>query len=326
MIPKIIHQVWIGGGPLTEEAERYHRTWREHHPEWEVILWTKEKVEKELFPLHNQEAYEADTNHGYRADILRLELLHRFGGIYADMDMECLKPHDPLRTLPAFLGRGKLSDYDIGEQYVETSLMGSVPGHPFFERLVRHLSAWAAAFEGYVVSARTGPQWVQRELYAQWKMPQRDQDRPDDPLVLPRHYFYPWWAHEPKGTGVTPETFSAHHWWQSWGNGRWKTPTIVSLAGPEFRGRCLAFVETLPDAERDAFLAVLLETAARDLHSPNVFYQIEGAVCIAEVWGRWPHAGLLERRRTETGLLHAADSGNVFVRDAARRTQERAPY
>ena len=312
VIPRIIHQVWIGGGPMTDAAERFHATWKTHHPNWDIILWTKEKVESELFPLHNQEAYEAETNHGYRADILRLELLLRFGGVYADMDMECLKPMDPLLGLPAFLGRGKYCLYEIGEQFIETSLMGSVPGHAFLEQVVRHLTTWAALFDGYSVSIRTGPQWVQRELYAYWKR----QDR--QPLaILPRECFYPWWAAEPEGTGVTPDTFAAHHWWASWNRPYWKQGGLASLCDADCRGRFFQFVDALPDAERAAHIDVLVDAALADTYSENAFYQIAGCDTLRLALTRWP-----ERRRGDTqrlygGLFRLHDHGNVSVRSAA---------
>ena len=58
-----------------------------------------------------------------RADILRLELLHRHGGVYLDADFECLQPIDPLlEGVDCFLGL-----LDSGR--VSNAVIGAVPGH-----------------------------------------------------------------------------------------------------------------------------------------------------------------------------------------------------
>ena len=46
--------------------------------------------------LRNRDAYLAAPNFGQKADILRYELLERYGGVYVDVDMECLQSLDPL--------------------------------------------------------------------------------------------------------------------------------------------------------------------------------------------------------------------------------------
>jgi len=46
--------------------------------------------------LRNKTAYMAAPNFGQKADILRYELLQRHGGIYVDVDMECVRSLDGL--------------------------------------------------------------------------------------------------------------------------------------------------------------------------------------------------------------------------------------
>ena len=38
-IPKIIHQIWLGGA-LPQKYYAMQKTWQEHHPDWEYRLWT----------------------------------------------------------------------------------------------------------------------------------------------------------------------------------------------------------------------------------------------------------------------------------------------
>ena len=42
MIPKIIHQIWLGPLP---PPQRWLDSWRDHHPDWDYHLWTNEKYQ-----------------------------------------------------------------------------------------------------------------------------------------------------------------------------------------------------------------------------------------------------------------------------------------
>ena len=89
-IPRVFHQIWIGPKPLPEKYKRWQKTWQSI-PGWTYKLWTDKDVQQ--FPLINQDAYYREKNLGARADILRLEILYREGGVYIDTDFECLKPN-----------------------------------------------------------------------------------------------------------------------------------------------------------------------------------------------------------------------------------------
>lgn len=88
-IPRIIHQIWLG--PLEPPMEAME-TWRQLHPDWEYILWTEEN----LPALKNQDAFDRSKSYAQKADILRYELLHCFGGIFVDADEYCVKELTPL--------------------------------------------------------------------------------------------------------------------------------------------------------------------------------------------------------------------------------------
>src|SRR5262245_37093593 len=92
-IPRLFHQVWVGPKPFPAEFEAYSETWLERHPGWELQLWTEENLPQ---GLRRPEAYERLRSPVERCDILRFELLWRFGGVYVDCDFECLRSLEPL--------------------------------------------------------------------------------------------------------------------------------------------------------------------------------------------------------------------------------------
>ena len=95
-IPRHIHLVWLGGS-LPAMLRRVASSWQAAHPQWQVTLWDDEAVEE--LPLFNQAAFDTAPNRGFQADVLRYELLYRFGGFYADVDLLCLRSVAPLAAL-----------------------------------------------------------------------------------------------------------------------------------------------------------------------------------------------------------------------------------
>lgn len=93
MIPKIIHQIWIGPKPIPWTCID---SWKDKHPTWEHKLWT----EKELEPIKNLKQYNATPNLSGKSNVLRYEILYKYGGLYVDADSVCLKPIDALTDHP----------------------------------------------------------------------------------------------------------------------------------------------------------------------------------------------------------------------------------
>ena len=68
-----------------------------------------------------------------RADILRLELLWKYGGVYVDIDMECLRPLDALAAGVDFFGT------EIKPGRITNTVIGAASRHPILDRALREL-------------------------------------------------------------------------------------------------------------------------------------------------------------------------------------------
>ena len=87
MIPKIIHQIWIG---KKQPPQELMDTWK--IPEYEYVLWDEEKLRS--LQMVNKDKYDYFYDKGLyygSADIARVEILHRYGGVYIDADTKRLK-------------------------------------------------------------------------------------------------------------------------------------------------------------------------------------------------------------------------------------------
>jgi hypothetical protein len=86
---KIIHQIWLGTKPLPPAYAEYAKTWQQHFPGWTYKLWRDADVEA-LAPFVSPYVVQQIFAPVVRADLLRIELLRLYGGMYADLDYECL--------------------------------------------------------------------------------------------------------------------------------------------------------------------------------------------------------------------------------------------
>ncbi len=145
-IPKIIHQAWKTLDVPVELAHPFH-SWKTHHPDWHAAGWSDEllgnfaaKEYPQYLDLLN--SYALDIN---RVNLLRYLILKKYGGVFVDLDLECLKPIDLLLGDHSLIV-GREPDSHAGHpvakerqmpKVVGTAFIASVPGHPFWDHLLR---------------------------------------------------------------------------------------------------------------------------------------------------------------------------------------------
>lgn len=192
MIPKVIHRVWLGEDPMPDEFEYYGETWQRHHPDWEMRLWTDSNLPELRFP----DAFERCRNHGERSDVLRSELLLRFGGLYVDTDVECRKPLEPLiDDIPAFAAW-------VRPGRIGSAVLGAEPGHPAIERLLTEMQDRVG--QGSQIEATVA--LLTDVLSA----------APDVEVFEP-DTFYPYHPrHNPANGRDFPDAYAVHHWGLTW--------------------------------------------------------------------------------------------------------------
>ena len=188
MIPRIFHRVWVGPAPLPEEYRGYGQTWLDHHPGWELRLWTDENLPE---GFQRQEVYERLRQPAERSDMLIFEVLHREGGVYIDTDFECLRSIEPLLE-----GVEIFCAYSHPDR-LNNAIMGSVAGHPLIAQGLRELRPRDTY--GPVDKAGTGPFFV-TELFL---------GRPEVTL-LGQELFYPRTPEAARGA------YGIHHEGRSW--------------------------------------------------------------------------------------------------------------
>jgi inositol phosphorylceramide mannosyltransferase catalytic subunit len=232
MIPRIFHQVWVGPEPLPPKYRRYQETWVQHHPGWELRVWTDENLPPDL---ERKEVYERLRQPAERSDMLIFEFLNRYGGVYIDTDFECLRSIEPLLDgVEIFCA---YSHFDSHSERLNNAIMGSAPGHRLIAQGLRELRPRDTY--GPVDKAGTGPFFV-TELFV---------GRPEVTLFGPELFY-------PRTPGAAKSAYGIHHTGRSWKSPRalWKDAKSAEkrLAVAQDELALLRHEHTLALAELDA--------------------------------------------------------------------------
>jgi hypothetical protein len=137
MIPRIIHQIWWqGAGAIPQRYLHFRQGWMRHHPGWQFEYWDEQRCRA---LMRERYADFCEMFDGYRLDIQRIDsiryfILHAFGGVYLDLDMECRKPIDGLIENKSLL----LSQTLI----YNNAVIGSAVAHPFWTVLFEMLRSY----------------------------------------------------------------------------------------------------------------------------------------------------------------------------------------
>ena len=129
-IPRTIHQIWVGPDPVPDEFQPYIKSWKKHHPGWDHILWTEKNL---LDDPVRTEVLDRLRSPVERSDMLRLELLYRFGGVYVDTDLECLRPLDDVIGDATFVA----TYFKPGR--VTNTFVAAGPRHPLLEQALAEI-------------------------------------------------------------------------------------------------------------------------------------------------------------------------------------------
>jgi hypothetical protein len=100
-VPKIIHQIWIGPKPA---PTKLMDTWKEKNPHFEYIRWNEEEFIKRSMKFKCQSKIDEMEEYCGKTDIMRWEILYKYGGIYIDADSFCVEPIDDEFCKKSFAG------------------------------------------------------------------------------------------------------------------------------------------------------------------------------------------------------------------------------
>lgn len=188
---RIIHFT-IGQHPTDGQLENI-RIAKELHPDWQVHVW-QDPIDTTGFLLAHY--HKQATSGAQLADLVRLDVVYRDGGIYIDSDVRLIRRLDCLCRLDNFFCSEDgyhLTNAVFGASKRDTAIRALI------EDLLNVEPDWSEP-----ANVATGPVFFRRIL--QWRT---------DVLLLPRETFYPYNYNEaPRQPQLT--TLGIHEWACSW--------------------------------------------------------------------------------------------------------------
>lgn len=145
MIPKIIHQTWRDYDlPVPESLPE---SWRKMNPDWQYRFWTDEDLENLVVQDYPEllDYYLSVPKPVQRADIARYLIIHKYGGIYADIDTECFAPLDVLADEDRVIlceeppEHWKMARACGMDALIFNGTFASPAGHPFWDHVQKTL-------------------------------------------------------------------------------------------------------------------------------------------------------------------------------------------
>jgi mannosyltransferase OCH1-like enzyme len=218
MIPKIIHYCWFGRGPLPELAQKCIASWKKYLPDYEIKEWNEDNFDVNIIP-YTAEAYKA-KKYAFVSDYARFWILHQYGGIYFDTDVEVIRPLDDIIERGNFMGfetdpKSQLKE-DASEASVNPGLgMGVAPGLGLIKKMLDFYEGRHFEFIPGGIGQLTIVHIATEVLRKAGLKQQQGIQQVDDMWIYPAEYFCPINLKTGR-IHVRPNTRTIHHYAGTW--------------------------------------------------------------------------------------------------------------
>jgi glycogenin glucosyltransferase len=222
-IPRILHFIWFGPQILPESFKENIAKWEQilQLDGWEVKLWDDENVKG--LPLERNDIDHSSLSAVQKSDILRLEILNRYGGVYLDCDMQPAIDELGASNLSQLTSSTKcfIGFSNTGAVEVNNGAIGCIPGHVVILKLLQaiQLNSETSGNEASRVIKTTGPGFATQVLSSlDTKLLEETET-----VILPADVFYPVpnslraiSSSEDIRLLASSRTIASHQWACSW--------------------------------------------------------------------------------------------------------------
>lgn len=218
MIPRLISQTWRSR-TLPHAAARLSSEWQRLNVDFAYRLFTDEEcaaVVADIAP-HFLQDYLAFPHPVMRADFFRYAVIYRDGGVYADIDMECLRPvgaliagDDAIFSVEALLTAERQRELQYARPFqIANCIFAAPPRHPFLQAAIERcvtLARQPAPVGRDRIEDVTGPRMLTRLFF--------DRAWADLHVLRQIHLMAP--LHYPSAWPIGINMYSRHRCFGSW--------------------------------------------------------------------------------------------------------------
>ena len=175
MIPKVIHQIWIGDKVKPQECMD---SVKRDNPNYEYKLWT----EKELKTLKMSKKYQLKIKCMEelcgKADMYRYLILQQHGGICIDADSISIEPlEDFMFNKPCVAWENEI----VRQGLLALGFIGFPPNHKIIDEIIEHIET----------NKIESPAWVHTGNMVLTKIMEKQEFKKDEINAFPSYFFFP---------------------------------------------------------------------------------------------------------------------------------------
>eukprot|EP00879_Flechtneria_rotunda_P002422 GHRR01002619.1.p1 GENE.GHRR01002619.1~~GHRR01002619.1.p1 ORF type:complete len:352 (+),score=66.11 GHRR01002619.1:92-1147(+) len=187
--PKYIHQTVKDKSKLSCQARKAIDSWKALNPGYTYKLWDDDDIKDfmvKFYPGLVPVPFDEFLTGTERSDLWRILVLHQFGGVYADIDVQCVKPIDHWNSDHSYdaevlLGVENYQENRTHPLHVVNWVLAAMPGHSLLgsmpsivSKVIQEQYFQAANSEYAVLNRknyeegiidRTGPAALTRAMY-----------------------------------------------------------------------------------------------------------------------------------------------------------------
>ena len=158
-VPRLLFQTWKSKSHLPINYMRWRASLLAHNSDFTYVLWDDADNRRFIaekypwfLPVYNRYPREI-----YRVDAVRYFFLYHFGGVYVDLDTECLKPLKPLLNSGDVL-LGRMGRNTAFHHSIPNAIMASRPLQEFWLLVINLLMQKADAVRNPAEIIARGPE------------------------------------------------------------------------------------------------------------------------------------------------------------------------
>jgi hypothetical protein len=195
-------------------------TWKVKLPDYEFMLWDAKRFDIESV-LWVKQAFETEL-YAVASDYIRLYAVYNYGGIYLDMDMEAVKPFDPL------LQSGLMLAYENHiSRNIEAGCFGAEKEHPYIKKCMEFIEGMPLFNPNLLSKILDLPRSERHEFINPLIMPEIMKNTAEIFFAEDELNFYPcdYFTAKNVMTGkleVTKNTFTIHHFATQYHSEEWR--------------------------------------------------------------------------------------------------------
>lgn len=148
-IPKVIHYCWFGEKEIPKQQKKWMESWKKYCPDYEIIEWNESNYDVHK-SMYMSQAYDL-KKWAFVTDYVRMDIIHEYGGVYLDTDVELLKNIDVLLMNDSFCGFENSTYVNFG------SGIGAKKGNQILRELKEHFDSIEFILEDGTLNQTTGP-------------------------------------------------------------------------------------------------------------------------------------------------------------------------